>query len=807
MSQVPEATGASVEEPSIEQLPFVPSTAPLDITAFASAAPDSSVMDLDQVNWMDQILSSVMPLPIPHDVDPFDGQEPDAFSMALNPDGVVTDPLATGMHTLLPELDDQVDWMDQILAGVLPPPPAEEATFAIDSRPSVDNLTADYHDVQQYQELLPLELLQAPAVERPAVDPAKASADEVEDEDDGHVQDISDEEGEVVEEELISIVLPVKDSKKSLDVDVASAFAAIADATAEVSTLPATTATTTTTTTTAVSDAPAAESIEAESSKKPEEQKDVKKEDGADDGKDSDFAFSSDDDSDSEDDTPKLTFAQREKLLQSIDANPEDPADAAANLRTKNEVADLPAINPITEPIPADAMLVGVGSVHSTVGDLLIIHTPSDVDQDKALDADTVLVTGEREPIGKIFETFGPVTRPFYSVRFNTAAEVPALPVGTPVFVPRAPGLEKVIFTRALKALKGSDASNIYDEEVGVEEMEFSDDEQEMEYRRNLKAARKRRRPDGDEGEAPPAVPVPDELADSAEYMLNSRPSAGTARGAPRGGRGRGGFERGGGSDRGGGGGFGRGGGRGGGFNSNNNNSGGHDGGEARSQGRGGSYNARGGGSGYGADRPQQQQQHQLPSRPVGAPPRVFPQSSQPSQQYGHRQPYPYSQQATNPYQPQQQYGGYNQPPQQPQQQYQQGFPSPGIPGAPATGQPVGQGYTAAQVAMAALNILQQQQQQQQQQHAGYPGQPQQQQQQQPPQAFDMASMMSLMQGVMQGQGFQQPPQQLQQQQHQQQQQQQQHQFGQQPQPPSQPSAPGAATSNNGAPQPPQQHR
>ena len=41
--------------------------------------------------------------------------------------------------------------------------------------------------------------------------------------------------------------------------------------------------------------------------------------------------------------------------------------------------------------------------------------------------------------------------------------------------------------TKPLKALKGSDASNLWDEEVGVEEMEFSDDEKEAEFKRALK--------------------------------------------------------------------------------------------------------------------------------------------------------------------------------------------------------------------------------------------------------------------------------------------------------------------------------
>lgn len=44
------------------------------------------------------------------------------------------------------------------------------------------------------------------------------------------------------------------------------------------------------------------------------------------------------------------------------------------------------------------------------------------------------------------------------------------------------------VFTRELRAIKGSDASNVWDEEVGAGEIEFSDDEQEQEYKRAQKA-------------------------------------------------------------------------------------------------------------------------------------------------------------------------------------------------------------------------------------------------------------------------------------------------------------------------------
>jgi H/ACA ribonucleoprotein complex non-core subunit NAF1 len=44
------------------------------------------------------------------------------------------------------------------------------------------------------------------------------------------------------------------------------------------------------------------------------------------------------------------------------------------------------------------------------------------------------------------------------------------------------------VFTRDLRKLKGSDASNVWDEEVAAAEMEWSDDEAELDYKRSQKA-------------------------------------------------------------------------------------------------------------------------------------------------------------------------------------------------------------------------------------------------------------------------------------------------------------------------------
>lgn len=49
------------------------------------------------------------------------------------------------------------------------------------------------------------------------------------------------------------------------------------------------------------------------------------------------------------------------------------------------------------------------------------------------------------------------------------------------------PQRSNFVFMQQIRAMKGSDASNMNDEEPADHELEFSDDEAEAEHRRNLK--------------------------------------------------------------------------------------------------------------------------------------------------------------------------------------------------------------------------------------------------------------------------------------------------------------------------------
>jgi H/ACA ribonucleoprotein complex non-core subunit NAF1 len=57
--------------------------------------------------------------------------------------------------------------------------------------------------------------------------------------------------------------------------------------------------------------------------------------------------------------------------------------------------------------------------------------------------------------------------------------------VGKAVFC--VPATSRFVFVDRIKAIKGSDASNVYDEEPADDELEFSDDEAEAAFRSQLK--------------------------------------------------------------------------------------------------------------------------------------------------------------------------------------------------------------------------------------------------------------------------------------------------------------------------------
>ncbi|KAJ3219603.1 hypothetical protein HDU67_000091 [Dinochytrium kinnereticum] len=139
-------------------------------------------------------------------------------------------------------------------------------------------------------------------------------------------------------------------------------------------------------------------------------------------------------------------------------------------LRTKNELDVLPPVNVVDVQIPPDAEIKEMGTIMAHVDNQIIILSATDGEK-QVLGEDTVIFTQDRSIVGPIFEIFGPVLQPLYSVRFNSSSDIDPVKhkIGERLFY--APTLAKFVFTAQVKAIKGSDASNIYDEEVPENEL------------------------------------------------------------------------------------------------------------------------------------------------------------------------------------------------------------------------------------------------------------------------------------------------------------------------------------------------
>lgn len=87
-----------------------------------------------------------------------------------------------------------------------------------------------------------------------------------------------------------------------------------------------------------------------------------------------------------------------------------------------------------------------------------------------------------------MFETFGAVKQPLYSVRFPSASSIDKDNFRIGRLVYHVPTRSNFVFTQEIARIKGSDASNLHDEEVGEDQMDFSDDEAEAQWRRNRSA-------------------------------------------------------------------------------------------------------------------------------------------------------------------------------------------------------------------------------------------------------------------------------------------------------------------------------
>jgi H/ACA ribonucleoprotein complex non-core subunit NAF1 len=197
-------------------------------------------------------------------------------------------------------------------------------------------------------------------------------------------------------------------------------------------------------------------------------------------------------------------------------------------LFTKNEAA----VAPPPAPVPrCDRLSLKPAGVVYSVSPLSFVVEATGV-SDNALDLTTPIYLGSGEPIGRIEDVFGPVSEPYYVVRpaatlVDAATAATAAPLAVADAGAAAPATDTAaaaaapaplpvptsisegvtvyystqhsawVLAQQLRALKGSDASNAWDEEVAEEEQEYSDDEAEAAAKTAKKNARKQQAQQG----------------------------------------------------------------------------------------------------------------------------------------------------------------------------------------------------------------------------------------------------------------------------------------------------------------------
>jgi len=156
--------------------------------------------------------------------------------------------------------------------------------------------------------------------------------------------------------------------------------------------------------------------------------------------------------------------------------------------RTKNEILpkDLPPVEDLDMTVN-EADCLEVGEISSTVDDLVVIESNPGL---PALDLESVLFLEKgAKALGRVFDVIGPVTRPFYVVRFNNEQHIRERGVTRGMMVYFAPKTEHTtfVFLEQLMKMKISDASWFNDEEPPPQFIEYSDDEQETRAKQEKK--------------------------------------------------------------------------------------------------------------------------------------------------------------------------------------------------------------------------------------------------------------------------------------------------------------------------------
>lgn len=174
-------------------------------------------------------------------------------------------------------------------------------------------------------------------------------------------------------------------------------------------------------------------------------------------------------------------------------------------LKTKNEVLDEPAPQ-----LPADFTInpktqIECAGTLGNISEKTVLITASTSGEYRILNENSIFCFADRTPIGILYETFGRIQSPIYIVKFDSPDKARELKsrVGEKVYY--VVSSSSFVLTEAIKKVKGCDASDMHDEEIPIEEQDFSDDAKESEKKtkkKNKKKNKKKQESSGQENSA-----------------------------------------------------------------------------------------------------------------------------------------------------------------------------------------------------------------------------------------------------------------------------------------------------------------
>ncbi|KAF2760101.1 NAF1-domain-containing protein, partial [Pseudovirgaria hyperparasitica] len=170
------------------------------------------------------------------------------------------------------------------------------------------------------------------------------------------------------------------------------------------------------------------------------------------------------DDSDDSEDYPLLSPAEQARILMREEPEDGDAKQTAIAPKTANEIPDEQFTKPDVT-ITQDMQITELGKVRHVVGNLILVAGFTSGEY-QVLESGSILCSQDRTLIGAVNEPIGPVQGPLYSVGFPTAADIVDAGIKEGTIVYYVNQLSTYVFTEPLKAVKGTDASNVHDEEV-----------------------------------------------------------------------------------------------------------------------------------------------------------------------------------------------------------------------------------------------------------------------------------------------------------------------------------------------------